>query len=628
MSGRPKLLVVAAALAAAGLASLLGFFFFRDNFSTHYPIKYVSATVLRGGEIPYWNPTDAGGQPLAGNPNTLTFYPDNILYLFLPAHVAFNLHFLLHLVAAWFAMRALVRHLQHRVGAARADVVADAGSDPVAASSAQFAAWLYVLSGVVITACAFYNLIVAAALIPLAFLAVERRSAAVLGVSFGLLALAAEPVTILGTALGCAILAVDRKAWARMLAAIPLAIVIASPQLIAYWEIAGEVERARGYSAATILNASLEPARLLELIAGPIFRSGQPRLFLSLFVGVIAIPALMRKSRYTAVVLALLFFALGRFNPIAAAVLPRLQVARYPEKLVLPMIAAICVLAGLYFSETSRKRLWQFGTFVPLIGWALVTIPVDWYAPYVGGRAGSVRIETPWSVGAPRVNVQGRPGGQTLSRADYRERAARGEPLFGVTGGLQYVLNRSGDGMHSTLGRIAAERFAATHSASYLEIASGPAAFLVPRAVGVRSVQEAVQRIERGERGIAPMQYDGLAAPLEAQISDYRETSGTTIRLAVATPSPALLFVNQSYFGAWVARSGAEELKTMPLDLDRLGVLVPAGRHEIVLRFGRHRRLVMLAWVASWLALIGSLLVYRTVGQASSPATAGRPARP
>src|SRR5438105_6566346 len=152
---------------AAGLIAALGFFFFRDNFSTHYPIKVISARIFRAGEIPYWNFYDGGGQPLAGNPNTLTFYPDNFLYLILPAHVAFNLHFIIHLIVAWFAMRALSR------------------SRP--------AAWLYVLSGVAISATAFYNLVAAIALIPLAFLAAHRRSPVLLGFSFGLLALAGEP---------------------------------------------------------------------------------------------------------------------------------------------------------------------------------------------------------------------------------------------------------------------------------------------------------------------------------------------------------------------------------------------------------------------------------------------------
>src|SRR5919206_431175 len=110
------------------------FFYFRDNFSTHYPVKVISAAAWRAGQIPWWNFYAGGGQPLAGNPNTLSFYPDNVLYLHFPAHVAFNLHFMLHLIAAWFAMRALTR--------------------------STWAASLYVVSGIAISAMCFYNLIV------------------------------------------------------------------------------------------------------------------------------------------------------------------------------------------------------------------------------------------------------------------------------------------------------------------------------------------------------------------------------------------------------------------------------------------------------------------------------------
>src|SRR5207253_2824945 len=142
MAVRRGLIALLLATAAACIA-VFGFFYFRDNFFTHYPIKVISARIFRAGQIPWWNFYDDGGQPLAGNPNTLTFYPDNFLYLILPPHVAFNLHFIIHLVAAWFAMRALAR--------------------------SPAAAWLYVLSGVAVSATAFYNLIVAIALVPFAF---------------------------------------------------------------------------------------------------------------------------------------------------------------------------------------------------------------------------------------------------------------------------------------------------------------------------------------------------------------------------------------------------------------------------------------------------------------------------
>ena len=175
---RARWLLIGTAIA---LISWFGFFFYRDNFSTHYPMKAVSAASFRAGEIPYWNFHDSGGQPLAGNPGAQTFYPDNVLYLFLPAHVAFNLHFLLHLAGAFFAMRALSR--------------------------STFAATVYVLSGVVISSTAFYNFIVYAALIPFALYAAERRSWRLLGIACGLMGLAAEPVLIFAAGIALVIVA-------------------------------------------------------------------------------------------------------------------------------------------------------------------------------------------------------------------------------------------------------------------------------------------------------------------------------------------------------------------------------------------------------------------------------------
>src|SRR4051812_32967015 len=124
MTMRARVIWTVVALAVVTIVSWATLFFYRDNFSTHYPIKVMSAEAFRGFRIPYWNYADAGGQPLAGNPNTLTFYPDNILYLLLPPHVAFNLHFWLHIIAAFWLMRALSR--------------------------SWFGAWMYVVSGIVV----------------------------------------------------------------------------------------------------------------------------------------------------------------------------------------------------------------------------------------------------------------------------------------------------------------------------------------------------------------------------------------------------------------------------------------------------------------------------------------------
>jgi hypothetical protein len=714
-SERARRLLIAVLLAAgAALVATFGFFFFRDNFATHYPFKVVSAAAWRAGSIPWWNPTDGGGQPLAGNPNALTFYPDNILYLLLPAHVAFNLHFLLHLVLGWFAMRALIQSqagqrpalhmkpgwsLNQRLKGWKAERKTDAlplalsafqpsslPRSPVSPTLAEpermrgrsmtgapaFGATLWVLSGAAISALAFYNLVTAVALIPFALWAAQRRSALVYGGAFGLLILGTEPMTVVATAMAVALVAFDVK---RIALAIPVAVAIASPQIVAYSEIAREVERANGYSARTVLNASFDPRRIVEVLIGPLLHLDAPHLFPSLLLGVIVLPALFRRSRWTVAAAAMLFFALGRFNPLVRGVVeaaPWLRFARYPEKFALPLCAVLVVLAAAFFEETKAKRLWAAITFLPLVGWAIVTVPLDWWSPYALPQQPPVR-----------ALVEPLPGGQEIDRATYRAFAQHRVPLFGAAAGLRYVLNRSGDGMHSTLSRIVAERYAATHAAGYRRIALElPMAMVVPRTIGVRSINEAVKLIESGTADtIAPRAF--VSAPY-VRVTSYREypdrieiglggRAGGGERRAGGGTGPAnaserpvaasdqrpaasgqrtanndqrpassdqrtatsdqrsatsdqrtatLLFVNQSYFTAWDTGG----LPIVPLDIDRLGVLVPDGVQQVTLRFGRHRTLVVAAWLISSALLLAVLLALRIEERDGGAGQVERPA--
>jgi hypothetical protein len=562
--------------------STVGFFFYRDNFSTHYPIKAVSAEIYRTGSIPYWNFFDAGGQPLAGNPNTLTFYPDNVLYLFLPAHVAFNLHFLLHLAIAFFAMRALTR--------------------------SAFGGALYALSGLAISATAFYNLIVAVAFIPLLLWGIERRSPWIVGSALGLLALAAEPVTLLGALLAALIVGAGRFPWKSALLALFLCAVIASPQLIAYAEIAGEVERTVPMSARTALNASLHPMRLVEIFLWPIHGflndAGDPfraRLFSTLLVGVIAVPALFRRSRYVIVAVALLFLALGRYNPLVAAVVdnvPLTRVARYPEKLAIPLIVALVVLSADYFRRSRFKLAWLPVTFIPLLWMTWRAVPIDWFTHY----------DVP-HLSASRVHVESRvPAGAMDARSEYRLRARALEPLFGAVAGVRYAINPSPDGMHALRSRMVVERF---HSASqkYARLHCNRPAWFVTRVIPARTIYEEASLVESpafDETTTAVAAKSMAVTP--GRVLRYRERL-QSIEIDVASEGRSLLVVNQTYFRSWVARSGAKDLPTMAVDIDRLGVEVPPGNHDIVLRFGRFRAAIVAAWIASLLALLGSLFV-------------------
>ncbi|HEV7488340.1 MAG TPA: hypothetical protein VGQ65_21910 [Thermoanaerobaculia bacterium] len=563
MTRRTRLFFLLLGAILLAFVASFGFFFFRDNFSTHYPIKVLSAAAFHAGEIPWWNFADGGGQPLAGNPNTLTFYPDNVLYLVLPAHVAFNLHFVLHLILGWFAMRALTR--------------------------SRFGAWLWILSGVAMSALSFYNLITAIALIPLALLGAERRNAVQLGLAFGLLALAGEPVVIVAAAIAVLILSAPPRLRVITVSLL-LATAIAAPQLIAYAEIASEVERAHGYSAQTVLNASFDPRRLVELLVGPFVHIDAPHLFPSLILGLIIIPAVLRRSRYTVIAATMLFFALGAFNPIIRVVVESvsaLRIGRFPEKFTIVMCAALVVLAAAYVRESKTPRIWTIITFVPLLIWMVFTIPIDWFAPY---RTTSQPTR--------RVFSQSMSGGQTIDRDNYRDRARRLEPLFGATAGLEYVLNRSGDGMHSLLSRIASERFAATHNVNWLRIATARPS-IVSIAYAAPTIPDAVNMIEAGAPAVAPQPFTSAPGARVTRVA----RDGQTISIDVATSGPAILAVDQSYFRAWSATMAGRDLDTTPINLDRLGVFVPATG-TVTLTFGRHRTLVFIAWILSTLTLL------------------------
>ena len=84
--------------------------FLRDVFSVHFPLKAYGAEQLAEGRIPAFFDRWALGAPFRGNPQALAFYPSNVFYLVLPFWIAFNLHYVLHWLIAFFAMRT--RYLQ------------------------------------------------------------------------------------------------------------------------------------------------------------------------------------------------------------------------------------------------------------------------------------------------------------------------------------------------------------------------------------------------------------------------------------------------------------------------------------------------------------------------------------
>ena len=170
---------------------------FRDAHITHWPWRRVAVETLASGQIPLVNAGASGGQPLLANPNAVLLYPTLLLEKILPAASAFNLHYLVQVLWAFFGARVLARTLRQSEGAAFLSGVA------------------YAFSGILLSfASGFANSSAAAAWLPwcaAAALGVARSagwrdSAArvpALALSLGLQLLAGEPAISLLTVLFC-----------------------------------------------------------------------------------------------------------------------------------------------------------------------------------------------------------------------------------------------------------------------------------------------------------------------------------------------------------------------------------------------------------------------------------------
>lgn len=84
-------------------------FFEHDIQLYFYPYHAVSATMLRAGELPLWNPYAFGGIPLLGDGQTAIFYPPNWLFFILPGALALNYAILLQFSIAGVGMYACAR---------------------------------------------------------------------------------------------------------------------------------------------------------------------------------------------------------------------------------------------------------------------------------------------------------------------------------------------------------------------------------------------------------------------------------------------------------------------------------------------------------------------------------------
>jgi hypothetical protein len=361
------------ALALLPLATGLLIVTYQDASMTHLPGKWATVEMARGWAFPFLQPYASFGQPLAGDPNFGTFFPDTLLFLALPLTVAFGAHFALAAALGFVGARRWAR------------------AEGIEAVPAELAAFAFVLSGVFVSTWKFYNSGMSLAVAPWVLAAAARlargdapkRAAVTLGLWAALEILAGEPVIALLTfllAAGRTAVACARGRAGPRLAGLAggllLAALLAAPQILLTWQIFhGSSREQRPFPFVTATGTSVHPILALEQVmpfpfgrpdlTGPLgftghawFDNHSPYLW-TLHLGWTTLALLLLFGRprsgpergfWIAAVLAALL-SLGKYLPFAKKLYPLLSLGgriRFPVKWW--YVVALCL--------------------VPMVGWA------------------------------------------------------------------------------------------------------------------------------------------------------------------------------------------------------------------------------------------------------------------
>jgi hypothetical protein len=391
MSARARL-VLRAVFALALLPLVTGFLVvtYQDAPMTHLPGKWATVEMLRSGTFPFIQPYASFGQPLAGNPNFGTFFPDTLLFLLLPLPVAFGAHFALAAALAFVGARRW----------ARAE-----GMDPFPAEVAAFA---FVLSGVFLSTWKFYNSGMALAVAPWVLAAAARlarahaskRVAVELALWGALEILAGEPVIALLAlllAVGRVIVAAvgpagrARARLAGLAGGLLVAALLAAPQIMLTGQIfLGSSRQQRPFPFVTATGTSVHPMRLLEQVlpfpfgrpdlTGPAgfnghvwFDNHSPYLW-SLHLGWATVALLLLFGRprtgpergFYAVAALSALLSMGKYLPLAKKAYPLLSLdgrIRFPVKWW--YVVALCLVpavgwAAQRWQRGERPNRWSF----------------------------------------------------------------------------------------------------------------------------------------------------------------------------------------------------------------------------------------------------------------------------
>ena len=224
---------------------------FRDHLSYFLPLRWHTAAVLRGGELPLWNPWNGMGEPWLANPQTGVFYPPTWLIAFLPFETGYVLFLALHLALLGFgAWRLFARW---------------ASEGP-----ALLAAGTLMLSGPVISLLDVNNNLASLAWLPLVItLALnrpgERDRPLLLGFALAMAFLAGEPLYAAVAAGITAVILVSSRRWWSLAIAAGISAGLAAVQILPFLAWIHGSDRSEGLAAEEAFAQAMAPGDWLNL---------------------------------------------------------------------------------------------------------------------------------------------------------------------------------------------------------------------------------------------------------------------------------------------------------------------------------------------------------------------------
>ena len=363
-------------LAAAALAALVLLFwwdvlgggkalYIRDVARGLMPEHAVLGEILRGGELPLWNPHFGAGQPLAANPMYEAFYPPQWLAALPDFFAGVHIEIVLHLLLAALGMFAFLRSLALR------------------SAAAFFGALTFAFGGTILSATSLFPILFSLAWWPLIAMFVHRQKIAPAALALGMMFLAAEQsMMVMASALIAAYCVWRLRARGIAVAALIgiAAFLVASVQLVPALDFQRDSGRAAPLAYAAAGEWRMTPLRPLELLVPSAFgrftadaiyfwasshSSRAPWLFswyAGMLAAVLAIAGFVyriRGWRPVAIICAVSY---------AFAVYPLhywlgLRSIRYPEKFFIPATFFLIVLAAIAadrFLDDARFRITTF----------------------------------------------------------------------------------------------------------------------------------------------------------------------------------------------------------------------------------------------------------------------------